>query len=280
MSDAVEPNSDENLATGTAIEDSIRLDAYSEGLLGLTAEVIASRAELLGEAYPFVLSSNAIRYRGSRTHVYEFCLSISSVANIAVPQYRSSIAVFEQLSGLVMSCFIGAPGQYHHTGFPGSGSAIGKHLDALDKLMPGEWKWDEHTLANRANDGGVDVVVYKRADGRRGIGSLMFTGNAGCGRTWRNSNKHRERPSSELAKLLSRPKPWHLHDFLSVPVHLYDNHEWIEASDEGRFVLDRIRLTLIAEALGSDLWHRESARFSKELNEAILLLHPAAKLSE
>ena len=273
--DAALPDDESLEGASTAVEDALRIDTHAEGLLALASEVIAARGKLLGNYYPFELVNNALRYRGSTTHVYEFCLSISTVVNIAVPKYRQAITVFEQLGGLVMSCFVGCAGQYYHTGYPGSGAAIGRHLESLDQLMPGEWRWDAQTLAGRVNDGGVDAIVWKRADERPDVGSLLFVGNSGCGRTWLDSNKHRERPSDELAKILSRPKPWHLHDFLSLPFHLHDPSQWSEASNEGRFVLDRIRLTAIAEAQPTEMWAREAARLKIPLDDAIRLLNPS-----
>jgi hypothetical protein len=266
-------------ATGTAIEDALRSDAYAEGLLGLASEVIAERKALMGAAYPFSQDGNHIRYLGSKTHVYEFCLSISRVANIAVGKYGKAITVFEQLTGLAMSCFIGSAGQYYHTGYPGSGSAIAAHLPNLNGVMPGEWRWDVGTLKDRANDGGVDAVVWKKPDDRRDVGSLVFVGNSGCGRSWYDRNKHRERPSGDLAKILSRPMSQHLHDFLALPFHLYDKQEWFEASDEGIFVLDRIRLAAIAEAQDGAIWQREAARLAISIDDAIHLLNASANLS-
>jgi hypothetical protein len=265
--------------TGTAIEDALRSDAYAEDLLGLTSEVIAERQAVLGDAYPFTLDGNHIGYLGSKTHVYEFCLSISRVANIAVGKYGKAITLFEQLTGLLMSCFVGSAGQYYHTGFPGSGSAIAAHLPKLNGVMPGEWRWDVETLKDRVNDGGVDAVVWKRPDERRDVGSLVFVGNSGCGRSWYDRNKHRERPSGELAKILSRPMSQHLHDFLTLPFHIYDAQEWFEASDEGIFVLDRLRLARIAEAQDSVTWISEAARLVIGIDDAIHLLNGSATLS-
>lgn len=278
--EAASPEQDEGTdVTSTAIDDALRSDAYAEGLLGLATEVIAERKALMGDTYPFAQDGNHIRYLGSKTHVYEFCLSISRVANIAAGKYRKAIAVFEQLTGLTMSCFIGSAGQYYHTGYPGSGSAIAAHLTNLNGLMPGEWRWDDGTLKDRVNDGGVDAVVWKRPDHRRDVGSLVFVGNSGCGRSWYDRNKHRERPSGDLAKILSRPMSQHLHDFLALPFHLYDKQEWIEASDEGIFVLDRMRLAAIAEAQDGTIWLREAARLIMSIDDAIHLLNGSVNLA-
>lgn len=278
--EAASPEQEEGTdVTATAIEDALRSDAYAEGLLGLASEVIAERKSLMGPAYPFSQDGNHIRYLGSKTHVYEFCLSISRVANIAAGKYGKAITVFEQLTGLAMSCFIGSAGQYYHTGYPGSGSAIAAHLPNLNDAMPGEWRWDVETLKERANDGGVDAVVWKKPDDREDVGSLVFVGNSGCGRSWYDRNKHRERPSGDLAKILSRPMSQHLHDFLALPFHLYDKQEWIEASDEGVFVLDRIRLAAIAESEDGAIWLREAARLAISIDDAIHLLNGSANLS-
>lgn len=264
----------------TAIDDAMKKDEYTEGLLALASEVITVRQQLLGDAYPFDILENGLRYKGSKTLVYEFCLAIGGVANIASTKYKPAITVFEQLSGLVMSCFIGATGQYYHTGFPGSEAVITGHLPRLNEHMPGEWRWDPETVKQKPNDGGVDVIVWKRPDGRASIGaSLMFVGNAGCGRLWYPDNKHLRRPSEELDKILSRPKRHHLHDFFALPFHLFDQNEWIDASDDGRFVLDRIRLARIAESEDAVAWSNQTGRLQLSLASAIRLLKPAVRLA-
>lgn len=270
--EATDPNA-------TAIDDIQRLEEYSETVIGLASEVIASRAQLLGKAYPFTLSGNRIRYIGSKTQVYEFCLTASNVPNITDHNFQPVLMLFEQLTGLVMSCFLGSAGQYYHTGFPGSGMAIEAHLMNLDKIMPGEWKWDAETLKKKSNDGGVDVVVWKRADERRNVGSLIFVGNSGCGKNWQDKGKHRERPSDKLETILSRPKPRHLHNFLALPFHIFDEGEWSEASYEAHFVLDRIRLAAIAEAQDVEIWEKETAKFRLPLVDSVRLLHPSANIT-
>jgi hypothetical protein len=276
--EATAPADDDAEPSTTAIDDAMEKDEYTEGLLALASEVITARQQLLGDAYPFELFDNGLRYKGSKTLVYEFCLAIGGVSNIAATKYKPAITVFEQLSGLVMSCFIGAPGQYYHTGFPGSEAVITGHLPRLNAQMPGEWRWDAETVKQKPNDGGVDVIVWKRPDGRASIGaSLMFVGNAGCGRLWYPDNKHLRRPSEELEKILSRPKRYHLHDFFALPFHLFDLNEWIEASDDGRFVLDRIRLARIAESQDVGAWTNEAARLRLSLAAAIRLLNPDVK---
>ena len=272
---------DGNGESSTAIEDAQRYDEYTEGLLGLASGIIAERRTLLGDAYPFALAGNHLRYIGSKTHVYEFCLAISRLINYATGYYGRAVTVFEQLSGLVMSCFLGSAGQYYHTGYPGSGSAIKAHLPHLNEHMPGEWKLDLETLKEKANDGGVDAVVWKRPDERRdlGVGSLVFVGNSGSGKSWYNRNKHRERPSAELPKILSRPKPRHLHDYLALPFHLYDRQEWVEACDEGGLVLDRIRIAAIAESQDETIWNREVSRLVMTIDEAIQLLDSSPSLA-
>jgi len=280
IADATDPMDDAQDSTSTAIEDAVRRDDYSEGLIGLASEVIAARIHLLGTAYPFELNGNRMRYIGSKTYVYEFCLTASNVSNIADTPFRPALMLFEQLSGLVMSCFLGSMGQYHHTGYPGSGVTIGGHLPTLNAVMPEEWRWDSETLKAKRNDGGVDVVVWKRADDRQDVGSLIFVGNAGCGKNWNDRGKHRERPSDALDLILSRPKSRHLHDFLSLPFHIFDVDEWIEASDEGRFVLDRIRLAAIAEVQEAEIWKREASKLALSLPDAVRLLHPTANIPQ
>jgi len=233
---------------------------------------------MLGDAYPFQLEQNHVIYRGSKTGIYEFCLSFSRVPNPAATPLRKALALFEQLSGLVMSCFIGTAGQYYHTGFPSSHMALPKHIEELNKRMPGEWKWDNASLVTQVNDGGVDVVVWKRADDRHNVGSLVFVGNVGCTKDWR-SGKASERPSQKLGRILSRPQTRHLHDFFSLPYHVYDNEDWADVCYEGVFVLDRIRLTAIAEAEEATTWAAATAHLVVSIDEAIKLLNPSARFS-
>jgi hypothetical protein len=278
--EAVSPSEGEMFdPSATAIDDIQKLEEYSETLIGLASQVITSRAQLLGKAYPFAMSGNHVRYTGSKTQVYEFCLTASNVPNISDNNFKPALMLFEQLTGLVMSCFLGSAGQYYHTGFPGSGMAIEAHVKNLDKIMPGEWKWNVETLKKKSNDGGVDVVVWKRADERTKVGSLIFVGNSGCGKNWQDKGKHRERPADKLEMILNRPRPRHLHNFLSLPFHIYDEGEWSEASHEAHFVLDRIRLAGIAEAQDVEVWKNEAAKLRLPLADGVRLLHPSANIT-
>jgi hypothetical protein len=267
-----------------AIQAALTLDTESEQLISAAAEVVKNRQQLLGDAYPFRLEGNRFYYAGSRSLVYELCLAIANV-NVSFREYKPLQTAFERLAGVAVASVLGPGFMFLRTGFPPAEDVGGKFepesferaIEMLRAEMPGEWVLDANTKMKDPNDGGLDVVVWKRLDSREG--SIMYVGNCGCGKNWLKEGKHRERPSSSLERILSRPKPHHVHDFFSLPFHVYEGRDWDDASTEGRLVLDRIRLALVAEAMSSSEQDRMERYLSRPVSELIAIADPRFKPS-
>ena len=215
----------ENEEEDDAPQNSAEIDLSDESLIAAAMKVVTERADILGDFYPFRVAGNGVKYVGSRTLVYELCLSIGTV-NVSVNPYKKLQVAFEKVSGAVMSLLLGAGAAFLRTGYPPDSGYSGEDelawfnscIRALSGRMPGEWVRDNNSKLEHPNDGGVDVVVWNRIDRREG--SLIFTGNCGCGKNWHSARKHLEPPSASLRHLLSYPKQDRMFDFFSLPFHV------------------------------------------------------------
>lgn len=72
---------------------------YDSAASGVAAEILR-RSELMGDAYPFELSRGSLRYRGSSTLVYEFCLAVASAPKITEGAFVRLPRNFERLGQL------------------------------------------------------------------------------------------------------------------------------------------------------------------------------------
>src|SRR6266478_2825806 len=63
-----------------------------------TSVELRRRALLLGDAYPFEISKGSVRYRGSNTRVYEFCLTITQVLDLKPKPYCHLPRALERLT--------------------------------------------------------------------------------------------------------------------------------------------------------------------------------------
>lgn len=234
-----------------AIEESALEDTQIESVLAIADCVLQIRDQILGYHYPFVRDGSRLIYRGSATLIYELCLAIVHIENISLGPNKPLQAAFERLAGIAMSIAIGEA-DFLRTGYPkdltvdDEPSNIYEAVGILASKMPDPWMIDPNSEIERPNDGGVDAVVFRTLDNRPG--SLIFLGNCGCGKNWRNENKHRERPSEKLRDILSLPKVCNLLDFFALPFHITDRGDWREANREGRLFLDRLRIAKLLEA--------------------------------
>jgi hypothetical protein len=224
----------------------------TEQLVTAAVSIVQQRRELLGDIYPFQVSASGLEYIGSRTLVYELCLAIVYV-DVSENPYKQLQIAFERLAGSVMSIILGPGAEFARTGYPpvaGEPLSFNETIAMLNEKMTGEWATDLNSRLEDPKDGGMDAVVWKRLDQRPG--SLIYVANCGCGNNWLKENKHRARPSEQIGRLLSRPKPYHVGDFFCVPFHISESRDWDEACDHGRVVLDRVRLALTAEGAGEE----------------------------
>jgi hypothetical protein len=252
------------------------MDAVAEQLVTAAVSVAQQRQGLLGGFYPFRISANGLEYIGSKTLIYELCLAIANV-NISINPYKRLQIAFEQLAGSAMSIILGPGTEFVRTGYPpgpGDPPSFNETIAMLNAKMEDEWAIDPNSRLEDPKDGGMDAVVWKRLDDKR-TGSLIFVANCGCGSNWLKENKHRQRPSEEIGRLLSRPKPYLVVDFFCMPFHINERRDWDEACDQGRVVLDRLRLTLVAERAEAE-WARQG-QTAESIQDLIRIADPSFK---
>jgi len=116
----------------------------------------------------------------------------------------------------------------------------------------GEWRWQpEEGLPaepTTTGDEGVDFIVWLKAlDGRPG--QIFLLGQCACGDDW--ETKFNDIHLDKLYKWFS-PKPYvEPVRIFATPHHLSDGH-LIEAQREAGLVLDRARLSVLADKLADE----------------------------
>ena len=141
-----------------------------------------------------------------------------------------------------------------HIGTPREEEIGTRFIDAMKTLheRSGDWHWspEDGLPADGpagAGDEGLDFVVWKAIDNRPG--KIFILGQCACGNDW--EEKFDDINLEKLWKWIRpRPYPDPIRVF-ATPHHLSDGH-LREAQREAGLVLDRARLSLLAEKLVDD----------------------------
>ena len=187
----------------TRIEEQLRADVELDSLSGRLLEEIERRADLLGELYPFRLEDGSLVYTPSRSGVYEFCLAVSTAPNVTTGAFTELARYFEILAADVVCHYLGEGSAFVRSGAPAypPDSTIKTFEDAVKHLdaHTGEWPWcpteDAEIDSSFIKDEGMDFVVWKTIDRRRG--RLFVLGQCACGR----SDWHEKTGDLDLDKL-------------------------------------------------------------------------------
>ena len=248
-----------------------QMDLDQEGRSGGARDNVQRRAELLGNRYPFALPY--LQYSPSDSLVYEFCLAICNAPNLTSGEYKHLPRVFERLSCVLAETYIGLGADSQHLGWPrDKGGRTGTFQKAIAPIYKKtqEWAWSpevklpQNPTVKDVKDGGLDLLAWKKIDDRSG--SLFFLGHCACGDNWQT--KFHDANPMELSKWFN---PMTL---ASPPVRLFFTPYHVvdavirEASRVAGIVLDRVRLTLLAEQstdLRKDKWLRRRLRELVEL---------------
>jgi hypothetical protein len=238
----------------TQLEPWQRQDLQYEGAAGHLLEQIEARQRLLGTFYPFHLTQNSLVHRPSTSLVYEFCLAIANAPSITRGAFAYLPRAFEIVAQRLAQLFVGFGAESFHTGWPRQSGGIGRfkaHMAALNK-QTNEWAWGpeeglpEDPEPANVKDEGIDFVVWKPHLDKR-VGSMFFVGQCACGNDW--PEKFHD---TDLGKLNKWFNPMTLVPPMKIfctPYHVADGLVR-EASREAGIVLDRVRLSLIAETYG------------------------------
>jgi hypothetical protein len=247
-------------------------DLEYDDAVGRITEEVQRRSRMMGESYPFSVAEGRLEYSGSKTGFYEFCLATACAPNITIGEFAGFPRAFERVVALLVKGYVGAESEMLHTGTPRDAEVGTRFVDAMKVLheRSGEWRWqpEEGLPAEPPSTGdeGVDFIVWlKTLDGRPG--QIFFLGQCACGNDW--ETKFNDIHLPKLYKWFS-PRPYF--DPIRVfatPHHLADGH-LIEAQREAGLVLDRARLSVLAEKLADEPPFRDWHARLRELRSLVL----------
>lgn len=229
-------------------------DEQIEGLMAGALEEIERREHWLEGCYPFELINGSLRYKGSKTGVYEYCLAISQAPNITARPYVDLIRYFEILAADIIRMFIGPGAGFLRTGapsFPNINSAP-NFQSAIERLhdLTEEWIWDPQEDAigdlGAVKDEGLDFVVWKKIDSRKG--SLFIIGQCACGNTdWHQKDQDIDGLLKKIGRWLRKISYVPPVRAFALPHPITANNIFSTLTDNAGLTLDRLRLTKIAE---------------------------------
>lgn len=256
-------------------KDDARFDSATSDI----AREIVRRQELLKGSYPFRLSGNTIRYSGSRTLTYEFCLAVSQSRNLTSGDYVRLPRAFERLVRDVVMCFLGPEAEGYWTGWPGDKfehrpTRFGLVIEAL-RRRTGEWHWDPlpdlpaDPSPKHVKDIGMDFVVWRRMPDKR-VGQLFLVGQCACGGDW-PGKLH----GLDFEKLRQWIRPFPAATPVRVfatPQHIPNDAYFAEVTRAAGLTLDRARIAMLAEA--THHWTFIAKQMRDPYNELIKLVIP------
>jgi len=82
------------------------------------ADELQRRAEMPGGGYPFNFDGRSLKYVGSRTLVYEFCLAVSRAESIVKGRFVHLPRNFERLSMIAARLYLGDGAEGVRLGWP------------------------------------------------------------------------------------------------------------------------------------------------------------------
>ncbi|HVW64204.1 MAG TPA: hypothetical protein VHB01_04255 [Nitrosospira sp.] len=261
-------------------------DSAIDQLLGNNLEEIERRSHWLGDSYPFRLKENELFYIPSQTGVYEYCLAVSYLDSLTETPYAELVRFFEVIAAEAFRLFLGKDADYIRTGapaisYPKTSMSFKQGFEFIHQ-QTAEWRWspDESTLIDLPSikDEGVDFVVWKRADERKG--ALFFLGQCACGKTdWHEK-------TSDIDADLKRISRWFRKTSYVPPIRAFALPFPITASsifdtltDYAGLTMDRLRITRIAEDPANSIFFSQHSEKIRSLSQLVLGLPNAENTS-
>jgi hypothetical protein len=231
-----------------------------EDLSGSTANEISRRAEMMQEAYPFLLNGNSVTYRPSATGVYEFCLAAARNPKGTAEGKPHASTIFEWIARDVLALHFGAGDRKFRTGWPpyeneNRGVRTKETFELLSAECGGELSWNpapgypDDPSHVHLKDCGLDVVVWKPwPKGDKRLANFFALGQCACGKNDITPSKGRELSIRRLQNWLN-PVTYAapLRCFLAA-LHIPNDKQLRELSQEAGLVFDRARLAMLAES--------------------------------
>jgi hypothetical protein len=251
-----------------------RLDLGVEGGVSAISGEIERRIKYLGTAYPFDLDRGTLTYRGPSSGFYEYCLGISLAPTITTGAYVQLPRTFERVAALLTKLYMGVHTELFNSGAPRD-APYGTWKSAMEELrqLTGEWWWHpQEGLPNAptvGGDGTIDFVVWKKQLDKR-AGNIFVLGQCACGGNW---DQKLDELSLRALGAWFHPVSWvdPIRAF-ATPFVLSDGNFKIAHLRAG-WVLDRIRLTAIAEQVKDDA---EYMAWEAKLSAMVALAIPKA----
>ncbi|MBH0311309.1 hypothetical protein I7E32_13140 [Alcaligenes faecalis] len=267
-----------DIAIHDPLSAQIQRDESLEGIMGNTIEEIERRQVLLGKDYPFTLIDGSLRYKSSKTGVYEYCLAISQAPSITTKPFTDLIRYFEILSADAFRAFLGPGTSFVRTGYPSvaniNSSPVFKNGFSRLKEITKEWEWDPHSDAlgdlSSVKDDGLDFIVWKSMDSRKG--TLFITGQCACGMTdWHEKDQDIDANFVKLGRWFRKMcyvKPIRA---FSIPHPISGQKIFSTLTERAGLTMDRIRLTKIAESPeNSQYFQTEHTAVLAELTKLVI----------
>jgi hypothetical protein len=221
---------------------------------GRIAEELRRRVLLLGDAYPFAILKNSLRYSASQSGIYEFCLSASVAESLSRKPFNQLPVAFERLCREISLVLFGPRATSFRTGWPRDKSdglpVRAKLLFQKIEQLTGEWVWKpdldlpEDPSPSHFKELGLDLLTWLAMPDDR-IGHFFVLGQCACGK----SNWFAKRHEPDLKILRRWFKPMTIVDqplkCLFVPFHLANASMLADVSTAG-ITLDRARICLLA----------------------------------
>lgn len=215
--------------------------APSDLAAGDIFEVLALRAQSLGDSYPFVLTRTQLEHRETIAdeHMPYLVLLAITVGHYndlqcdVTPERLFEECVAQAMTNRGLLTFdTGAAGR-DPGGFADLVRAVGDSVDLIAAPSAGPHR-------THAKEEGVDTVSHLSWGDKRG-GHWVFIGQATCAKSNEWARKIEEPRAEQWGPLLTcvvAPIP-----YLAVPHHVEDEHLMVLSRSHGRLVLDRLRLS-------------------------------------
>jgi hypothetical protein len=247
---------DSDARSETRLEEQMRKDIELDSLSGRVMEEIARRRELLGSHYPFELDNGALRYTPTASGVYEFCLAISTAPSLTSEPYVQLPRYFEILAGDVVCHYMGEGSNFIRSGAPAypADAELTNFKQTIEYLhaQTDEWEWlptwDAEPDLPSVKDEGMDFVVWKSIDRRRG--RIYVLGQCACGRTdWHE--KTEDLRLNRLTRWVRDLPPVRPVRAFATPHNVTAVKVFATLARYGGLSFDRVRLTAIANSTSS-----------------------------
>lgn len=259
--------------------DWMRTESATEVGSGAILEELQRRKDILGDSYPFILSEGSLRYRGSHTGVYEFCLSVSLAESLTSIPYNRIPPAFERVTAEIIRCYLGNDAKALRTGWPSHDRVARpirfKQLVAILNDRTGEWWWKpEHPDPDDpaplvVKDGGVDFVAWTPMPDTR-PGQFFVLGQCACGADW--DTKLAELNKETLERWIRPVTAAPFTRAFVVPRHIPGYYIFRDCNAKAGITFDRARITLIAEAPDNRDHFRQQAQMFSLVDAARLVI--------